>query len=488
MKIINNSNDQVIYLLGGKQIKRPGRYYRHNKYLLNYQYDDETILILNMFTGSFVELKTYEYKNIFTDIPCDYADYLVANYFIVPKDFDEDFWIEEIRNRLKRPITDMYLDHLNHFTILTTTKCNARCPYCYENKLKKKQDMTEETAEKVAQYIIENYNINNDSIQLLWFGGEPLYNENIINIICSRIKSFKIKFTSSIITNGYLFNEKNLDKVVNEWHVNNMQITLDGVNEKYNKVKNYIYKDDPNPFEKVINNIDELIKRHIYINIRMNVDNNNAEDIKELAIYLCKKFKNHPDKAYLSIYSNKIYNCESSLKYQEELVNHLLEIDQILLDNKFYSKCTDEGIRYVHCQVDNGQGVLITPTGEIGLCQGTIEGRLLGHIDNPIDLDIDLLKHISKFEENNMDICENCVMKPACVRLTYCTDMRQCDKIWKDYKIKVAILEMINSYERHISNEKYLKENNCNNKCNCEKPVNHNYNCQRVFCEKVFNC
>lgn len=71
--------------------------------------------------------------------------------------------------------------------------------------------MTEETAEKVARYIITHAPKGID-IRLDWFGGEPLYNEKVIDIITSRVASAGFNFSSSMISNGYLFNDTNLRK------------------------------------------------------------------------------------------------------------------------------------------------------------------------------------------------------------------------------------------------------------------------------------
>ncbi|MBP3801509.1 MAG: 4Fe-4S cluster-binding domain-containing protein [Clostridia bacterium] len=65
--------------------------------------------------------------------------------------------------------------------IFTTLGCNANCYYCYENNLRNnKYKMSKETADKIISLLIKN---NKKKISIGWFGGEPLYNEEIIDYI-----------------------------------------------------------------------------------------------------------------------------------------------------------------------------------------------------------------------------------------------------------------------------------------------------------------
>ena len=111
-----------------------------------------------------------------------------------------------MREKLRKPIDDVYLDHPQSFTILTTTKCNARCFYCYEMKSKNKHHMTPETALKAANYIA-SVAPKGKTINLNWFGGEPLFNMKAIDIITQRIRDLGVNFMTSFTTNGYLFDK-----------------------------------------------------------------------------------------------------------------------------------------------------------------------------------------------------------------------------------------------------------------------------------------
>lgn len=194
---------------------------------------------------------------------------------------DEYEFISECRKK--------YYDEHNeknfHVTILTTSDCNARCYYCYEKGIKK-QPMTLETAQQVYNYIITNRNGKN--VCLHWFGGEPLYNAEIIDYICERLKEDGIKYTSYMITNGFLIGE-NKSKIRGLWNLKRLQITIDAIGDEYNKIKNYIYK-GVDAFETVINNIEWLLNNDICVAVRINYDPNKIEIAKDTLKYLHEKF------------------------------------------------------------------------------------------------------------------------------------------------------------------------------------------------------
>ena len=82
---------------------------------------------------------------------------------------------------------------------------------------------------------------NGNIINITWFGGEPLLNVEIINYICEKLVENNIKFISSIITNGYLFNDKLVTMAGHKWNLSHAQISLDGTEPEYNRIKNYKY-------------------------------------------------------------------------------------------------------------------------------------------------------------------------------------------------------------------------------------------------------
>ena len=118
---------------------------------------------------------------------------LIKKWFLVPVNYNEKKLSDQIC-ALAKAVT--LKPGINSCNIFTTTACNARCFYCFEAGAKKRT-MTGETAISVADYIIDNC-IDN-KITLQWFGGEPLCNHKVIDIICNKLKEKNIVIIVAII-------------------------------------------------------------------------------------------------------------------------------------------------------------------------------------------------------------------------------------------------------------------------------------------------
>lgn len=439
MIIIQNPNQDVINSIGGEQYLTKQRNYRLNKYCIEEKLKDG-VLIYNALVGSLVFLKNYEYTNIFTKENCDYAEFLVRNYFIVPENFNEEVLVQVYRDKKSIPITETYLDHPESFTILTTTTCNARCFYCYEMKSKHKTPMSIDMAEKVAKYILE-VTPPNKLISLGWFGGEPLFNQDVIDIITSRLQSAGRNIQGSIISNGYLFNKETTKKAKDEWKINSAQITLDGTAEIYNKIKRYIYKDDSNPFQTVINNIHNLLDDDIAVSVRMNCDKHNADNLVQLVKYLSEEF-NKEEKFSMYVWSIFEEGFTRTKEQRIQLFKNLMRVnEEIVKYNKPFAHAIESGIRGLHCMVDSGNGVIISPNGDIGLCEHYIDSDFISHIDNPLQKNWNIIKSWRNYVEPS-SLCNDCPLFPTCLKMHKCPDETTCDVYEKEYKIDLVKKDM----------------------------------------------
>ena len=456
MNVLREANKHIIEQIGGYQYKTKGKKYRMNKYCLETEIEDG-IIIHNFFTGASVFIRPFEYINIFTDYPCDYAEFLVNNYFIVPEDFDERSLVQLLRERKSIPFTDNYLDHPKSFTVLSTTRCNARCFYCYENKVRGKKHMTKETAEKIAKYIID-VAPKNQEITLSWFGGEPLYNISVIDIITSRVKSAGFNIVGSMISNGYLFDSKVIMKAKYDWNIRNVQITLDGSKEVYNKVKNYIY--EGSAYERVLDNIQLLLEQNIQVSIRMNCDEYNSESLKELIKELHERFKNYNN---FSMYVWPIFDEENQRSDEQKinLYKALSEIDTLIQECGYkLAHGIEYDIRGLHCMVDGGDGVVISPNGDLGVCEHYIDSDFFSHIDNPSEKNMDILKSWRNYSEYT-ELCDNCPIYPICLRMKKCPDENICDQYQKEYVIDHYKKCLVDSWNTHKQFHKQ-QESSCN--------------------------
>ena len=245
--------------------------------VFNYCYDNgSNVLIYNTLYNSLVRMEYEEYQVYQTQR---------INESVCGKDFvNMGLWIEDDVDEMQRYLefTQLYKTYITHdemsLSITTTTKCNARCPYCYENGIKQ-LDMYPGAVDKIYR-LIEAKAVNK-LVELTWFGGEPLMNTRIIDDLIDKLIENDFNFSSFFITNGSLFDDKIIEEKVDKWHVQSVQITLDGTKVVYEKRKNYINTEQGN-FYNVLNNIRMLAEKNIHVSIRINIDQQNRDDVMQL--------------------------------------------------------------------------------------------------------------------------------------------------------------------------------------------------------------
>lgn len=380
---------------------------------------DSTHLIYNLLNGAFLSISDSEYELVSNldkiDVDNPFCQYLIENWFVVPIKFDEHkFWLQvKTTLRLFKNTTN-----IEDYIIFTTTDCNARCFYCYENGINK-FPMSNEVAHKTAKYIVEHCG---SAVPILrWFGGEPLYNEKAIDIICDDLDKSGIEFKSSIVSNGYLFNDENVIKAKNKWKTLYVQISLDGTEDVYNRAKNFIYDSEESPYVRVLDNIDRLLNAGVGVLIRLNMGIHNYEDMCDLVQILCQRFGNRDDNL-CSVYFAMLFDFAHTRPKEERtlLVNHIIEQEEILFENNLVRIKLPKVMSINHCIADSGKGCTITPNGKIGLCEHHVEDELWSDLDATFrDESV-----LSRWRElaDSIPECDNCSLRPNCLKLKHCPE------------------------------------------------------------------
>lgn len=301
------------------------------------------------------------------------------------------------------------------FTVLTTTDCNARCFYCYE-KGARRLSMTEETAEKVADHIAEVS--RGDRVKIAWFGGEPLFNRSALTVITRRLSEKGLPFSSSMTSNGYLFDEDTVKEASELWNLKSVQITVDGTEAVYNRTKAYISSED-NPFARVMRNIGLLADRGITVFLRLNMNRSNYPDLMKLAGELGRRFGGREEiKAYpvmLRSFAGEVgefADCKDEVRAYFYLKNELKA-------NRIGRRETIvlEGFPTGRCMADNDGCEVIHPDGSLAKCEHFDETEVFGDVFSDIRKEgvTDSWKERVVFDE-----CRVCAMYPRCINLKKC--------------------------------------------------------------------
>ena len=401
MKVIIPTTPLIEQIVG-PQKRAEGQRYRLMTYVVQQPVDDG-VLLYNTLTCSLVLLTPDEAADITAQ------QELIDRWFLVPQDYDDRKACREIRQ-----LTALFMpteEVITLYTILTTTGCNARCFYCFE-KGTKSVSMTAKTASKVVHYIVAHR--GDEEVSLKWFGGEPLVNAKVIDQICTELREQGVPFRSIITSNGYLFDADKVQRAKDLWQLRRVQITLDGTEQTYNRVKAYVYQ-GVNAFERVLQNIGMLTAAGIRVNIRLNVDNYNIKEMATLVELLHQRFGTNE---HLTVYSHVIYG-ERSPEDNAELFAQRMQLEQQIAQCGYKRKQgLPKAIQAHYCGADDDRSVLIAPDGHLGKCNHYIDCEFFGHIDSE-ERDEAILR---KFKERRPDIeaCSTCFYYPQCILLTMC--------------------------------------------------------------------
>ena len=135
-----------------------------------------------------------------------------------------------------------------------------------------------------------------------------------------------------MISNGLLFDSDTIEKSYSCWNLKQVQITLDGLENTYNRVKNYSSILALNPFRTVINGIEQLLQRGLTVQIRLNIDYYNRTELFELSDYLIDRFKRYKG---FSIYSAPLFEeCLGTTHHRSDYERQSVYEAHFLLTNK----------------------------------------------------------------------------------------------------------------------------------------------------------
>ena len=428
MKVIQQPIKQIIETIGYQEIIKSKRY-RPLRYTLSIQVD-KGILIYNILLGSLVLREPGE----------DHNEFMIKTWYYVIEEFDDIRLVKELRKKLKRlegrniPLTT--------YTIFSTTDCNANCPYCFELG-RTKMHMSLDIAKKSALFILGH--AQGHKVNFRWFGGEPLYNQAPIDCICSILKEHKVDFISRMATNGFLFDNNSLNKAKQLWNLTQVQITLDGTRELYNKTKKY--NNNVDGFERVLENIVLLTKNNIEVVIRLNVDNTTIDS--QLKLLKDELFPRFAGNRYITIYTHLLNDTLITIdsSKREKMFCGKRELDKLIVDNGFSRhKFIPKTFKLYRCIADNKHSITILPSGKIGLCEHFTESYYISNLDNFEKIDKKAVKNLRRYKKD-LKICLDCVFYPRCIRLVNCPDMRICCEELKNQNVDHLKTEALNEYK-----------------------------------------
>lgn len=305
--------------------------------------------------------------------------------------------------------------------------------------------MSEKTALDVANYILAN--ANGEKIKIRWFGGEPLVNSKVIDLISEELQKHGAEYESNMVSNAYLFDEMTTKRAKDLWHLQSVLITIDGTEGVYNRTKAYIYRDE-NAYHRVVNNIDGILRAGIAVMVNFNMDASNAQDLFALADELKVRFQGkksfHVRGVLLKEYSGKIKSFDT----MQQALDTLHVLDERLMSYGLWQKSfLPKGMKLNACMADDPSSATILPDGRIGRCEHFGDREEVGSIyeDSWNTEKLSSWRALRSSEE----LCKICALYPMCLRLKKCNACpEQCDELYQGIRLMDIRLRMRNTYEK----------------------------------------
>ena len=341
---------------------------------------------------------------------------LRQKWFLVPADLDQHATVLELRQALQamEPPTD----YLKKYTVFTTTACNARCAYCFEKDWTP-QTMDPETADRAADYMLAHSGTH--PFRIDWFGGEPLVNRRAIDRISDRLRAGGARFESVMTTNAYLFDPDTLREDQLRWNLTRCQITLDGPEASYNRIKNYIYP-GVNAYQRVLRNVHALTAAGVRVMLRLNFDLSNAAEIRRLAEELGREFgSDRRVSAYAAILYEHADDPRETRSPEERAGLEALrvELKQLLQAGGLLRPASlPRALPWHMCMADSGNMITILPDGHVGLCEQYPRDQFIGSLDSD-SFDQTVMERFRAVKPE-IPACADCPSFPGCIPLRKC--------------------------------------------------------------------
>jgi len=357
-----------------------------------------------------------------------YNGYDKTRSFYSSSDFNTlyKFLVATICNSPKTLVVEKKNQHKERFTTIVlpiAAKCNLTCPYCFARTDGGFHfgDFTYADIDNVIQFIAKKTFKTLEKLTIIFFGGEPLLNLDVIKHTINTFKTVypKIKVGYSITTNGTILNEE----IIKLYKENNfiVLISLDGPENEFN-LRNF--KNGKNSLKTVLHNLDTLQANNIPVQIRATLSSNNPyvcqtfdffENLKipfSIVFAYVSENKNHTHASYTQSRLNSIKKqFDDLLAYYIEKTHKRLPIY-----NKHLSDLTSSLRFRIKKNLPCSAGIdyfTITANGDIFSCAHLMNDAkyTIGNISEGV---IDKSKYVP-VEVDNIEECKDCWIKYLCI-------------------------------------------------------------------------
>lgn len=375
----------------------------------------------------FLEKETY--KNLLHGICDDYVyKELKLNKIIVSNNEEDSNVKKLIRQKAPKPSISLCY-------FILSEGCNLACKYCFlgnNSEIRKKfskNNMTKDTAEKCLMFFIKqleksDIDFTNYRSQIIFFGGEPLINYDVLIYVAKRVNELKDKYPvlkstdMTVISNGTLLNKYRI-KELDELGVI-IGISIDGSSREANNMR--VTPSGKEVYSKIINALDMCKELNVKPSLSITLSEQTINDLDGI-IDLLKKYE-VTGLGYNILLSSGEYQPPKD--YYEKASKFIIDSFEIFREIGIYEDrimrklktFTSSSIYLSDCGATAGGQLVFVPDGRVGICHGLLADK--EDFDVTIDDDgFDAKKHPtwlkwSKLVPVNIDSCYKCEALGIC--------------------------------------------------------------------------
>lgn len=366
-----------------------------------------------------------EMTNSLTNIDPSMEKILTDNSFIIKNDDADNKILDDCRKEILEP-------YISTAYFFLTKNCNLACRYCFE-----RQSETKNSLEGVMSFDVFNRGLNffqrlinldrdrfNDRKTIIFYGGEPFHNKNLlfsaISEIQNRIKKGDLPVQSKmlVVTNGTLINDDDIQFIKK----NGVTVTfsLDGDRQAS---ANRVYPDGKTlAWDKATETFKKCVEAGIDLNIACTLSPETILRQKEVLDYFISIGATNI--GFNVILDNDIIQLNTD--YDDEAADFVTTAYRTLSDNNITENRTRRRLdvfKHKHpclfdCNAAGGQQIAIAPNGDIGICHEHIMDKK--HFVTTIDdMEFDP-KQSAEYKMWNkrsplyIDSCQNCIALGVC--------------------------------------------------------------------------
>lgn len=328
---------------------------------------------------------------------------------------------------------------LAQFILMPTSYCNMGCQYCGQHH--ERGGMAGDHRDRIRARVVRAIRRpSTKRVRIDWFGAEPMMGYAVIRDLAGdftrEADEHGVEYSSEMVTNGSLLNDRNIADLVRNCRVTKFDITFDGppaIHDRHRPLKG-----GGHSFWKIVrtvrNALDNPDHGHVRFEFRTNVDVHNQDHVNAYLELMADEGFARPNVSFSIARVRPWSNDVSALELERpEFADRELGWMRLMHDRGLAFMRMPNLAKRVTCPAVRRSAELISGKGQIFSCTdqplvpGLEERAALGSVADP---DLPEQRPVGLYDDWNDSIaagksgCRTCVFLPTCGG--------QCPKLWTE--------------------------------------------------------